>query len=198
MSGAASAGGTATDPTNYVLLEECLLYPYSGSVKIYKCPAGTVVNPVSQLPTCRSYSVNTYMNGYDVGCNHQDDWPSNTIFLVQTKLSLVASPGPSKRMVFVDESPDTIDVGNFSVVPTGGGYTVDDWWNCASARHANACGFSYADGHVADITWSGTQLQAWEKAVKVGNEDGVILSASGDLQDLLTVQNGQAMPNGQN
>jgi prepilin-type processing-associated H-X9-DG protein len=185
----------ASDATNVALLEECLLWPYSRSTGIYKCPSDTGPNPRCGALTCRSYSVNTYMNGYDVGCDHEDDWPSNQIFIVQTKLSAITSPGPGQRMVFCDESVDTIDDGNFSVVPTGGGYTVVDWWNCAAARHNNGTGFSFADGHAADLSWTGKQLLNWELAQKTGNEDiagGGPAMTGNDLRDLNTVQFGQA------
>jgi len=187
----------STDPTNFHQLEQCLLYPYCRSPKIYKCPADILPNPTNNLITDRSYSINTYMNGYDVGCNHQDDWPSNTIFVVQTTLSGIQSPGPTKRMVFVHESPDTIDDGNFSVVPTGGGFDVTDWWNCPTAMHGNAGTFSYADGHAAAIQWQGTQLLTWEQQRAMGNKDSIPVYGL-DLIDLNTVQYGQALPAGEN
>jgi prepilin-type processing-associated H-X9-DG protein len=189
------------DCTNTALLESGLLYPYCKSLQIYKCPADTAPNPESGTPTVRSYSVNSYMNGWDVGCNHQDDWPSNAIFIVQNRLSTLTSPGPSKRIVFVHESPDTIDDGNFSSVPnptsSSGFAQVDDWWNVPTAMHGNAGTFSYADGHAAIIQWQGTQLQAWETAKIIGNQQITIVSGN-DLIDLRTVQNGIALPNGQN
>ncbi len=187
------------DAINSADLTNALIYPYCKSMGIYKCPADTKPNPVSHVLDIRSYSVNTYMNGYDVGSDHSDDWPVG-VFVVQTKLSLITSPAPAKRMVFVDESEITIDDGNFSVVPSALGTRfapVNVWWNVPSARHANACGFSYADGHAADITWLGTRLKTWEANGAIGNQDATVLSGS-DLLDLRVVQAGQALPNGQN
>jgi prepilin-type N-terminal cleavage/methylation domain-containing protein/prepilin-type processing-associated H-X9-DG protein len=195
----------ATDCTNYMDLENSLLWPYSKSLGIYKCPADIGVNPqlaaqgINEYPV-RSYSVNTYMGGYDVGADHQDNWPSNTVYAVQDKLSMVLSPGPSKRMVFADESQDSIDDLNFSVVPSALGTTyapVDCWWNWPTARHGNGAGFSYADGHAADIAWMGRQLLNWETDKVTGNQDATTLSGN-DLGDLRVVQNGQALPIGQN
>jgi prepilin-type processing-associated H-X9-DG protein/prepilin-type N-terminal cleavage/methylation domain-containing protein len=205
MNGPLGVGGSITDPTNILLLEESLLYPYCRNVGIYKCPADTGPNPqlaeeeeTIEYP-CRSYSVNTYMNGYDVGATHQDDWPTGT-YIVQTKLSMITSPGPAKRIVFADESQDSIDDGNLSVVPSaiGTAYTpVDVWWNWPTARHGNGAGFSYADGHATDISWLGTQLQTWEAANVTGSQPYTTLSGN-DLADLRTVQAGIALPNGQN
>jgi prepilin-type N-terminal cleavage/methylation domain-containing protein/prepilin-type processing-associated H-X9-DG protein len=196
----------ATDCTNTADLANSLLAPYSKSIRIYKCPADVGPNPqlaaagVNEYPV-RSYSVNTYMNGYDVGSNHQDDWPAG-VYVVQTRLSMVSSPGPAKRMVFVDESQDSIDDCNFSVVPSGIGTNpqvtiVNDWWNWPTARHANAAGFSYADGHAADVSWLGTQLKTWEANHVTGNQDGIQLTGN-DILDLRVVQDGQALPSGQN
>lgn len=198
---------TAADCTNVNDLTNTLLFPYCKSTGIYKCPADIGPNPqllangTTEYPV-RSYAINTYMNGYDVGCNHQDDWPSNQIFVVQLKLSMVASPGPSKRMVFADESQDSIDDDNFSVVPTGGtiypNYDVYDWWNWPTARHGNAAGFTFADGHAADTSWQGAQLKTWEAQNVTGNQNGNVLTQPGDLLDLLTVQNTVALPAGSN
>jgi prepilin-type N-terminal cleavage/methylation domain-containing protein/prepilin-type processing-associated H-X9-DG protein len=196
----------ATDCANFADLTNSLLFPYHKSTGIYKCPADIGPNPqlaatgILEYPV-RSYSVNTYMNGYDVGSDHQDDWPAG-VYIVQTKLSMLSSPGPSKRMVFADESQDSIDDCNFSVVPSGLGTSpqvalVNDWWNWPTARHANAAGFSYADGHATDISWLGTQLQTWEKSHVIGNQDATQLTGN-DLVDLRVVQAGQALPNGQN
>jgi prepilin-type N-terminal cleavage/methylation domain-containing protein/prepilin-type processing-associated H-X9-DG protein len=201
MNGAASAGGTATDPTNILLIETCLLFPYNRSVDLYKCPADINVNPTSLMPTCRSYSINTYMNGYDVGNTHADDWPAG-VYVIQMKLSDVSSPAPSRRIVFDHESPCTIDDGNLSTVPSGigsGHASVDVWYNMPTAMHGNGGTFSYADGHAATISWVGTQIQAWEAAnfTDATTMRGTTLVGP-DLTDLRTVQDGIALPNGSN
>jgi prepilin-type processing-associated H-X9-DG protein len=206
MMNGAVYGASNTDPTNAALIEGALLYPYSRSLAIYKCPADTGPNPqlasyfgIIEYPL-RSYSVNTYMNGFDVGATHEDHWPTGT-FVVQTKLSTLTSPGPSKRLVFADESQDSIDDGNFSVVPTGdnqvvNGYAVPnvvDWWNWATARHDNGAVFSYADGHAALMSWRGTQLQKWEQAQQIGNQNGISMTGN-DLLDLNNIQHAIALP----
>jgi prepilin-type N-terminal cleavage/methylation domain-containing protein/prepilin-type processing-associated H-X9-DG protein len=187
------------DATNSADLQNALIYPYSKSLGIYKCPADIKPNPVSNVIDIRSYSMNTYLNGYDVMTDHGDDTPAG-FYVVQMKLSLIASPSPSKRIVFLDESEETIDDGNFGVCPSALGTTyapVNTWLNFPTARHGNAAGFSYADGHAADISWLGTQIKTWEANNTIGNEEGVTLTGN-DLIDLRAVQAGIALPNGQN
>ncbi len=187
------------DATDTSDLTNALLYPYSKSIKIYKCPADTAPNPVSRVVTIRSYSMNTYMNGYDVMSDHGDNTPAG-FYAVQKKFSQITSPTPAKRMVFVDESEGTIDDGNFGVCPSalGTSYaTINFWLNYPTGRHANAATFSYADGHAAAIGWLGTQIKTWEAANAVGNEEAVTVSGN-DLVDLRAVQAGMALPQGQN
>jgi prepilin-type processing-associated H-X9-DG protein len=208
VSGVMSGGGNGsagipTDPTNYVLLEEGLLYAYCKHTTIYKCPADTGLNPQSLMPTVRSYSINCYMNGFDVA---QDAGliPNPTppgYYAVQTRLSQVSSPPPANRIVFVDESAGSIDDGQYATPPTGGnniyGYgPIDFWLNHPTARHNNGAVFSFADGHTVSHAWLGTQLQQWDATNFIGNDRNPVNGP--DLIDLQWVQAGMALPAGQN
>lgn len=187
------------DATNLLDLQNALLYPYCRNTMIYKCPADVKPNPVSGAVTVRSYSMNTYLNGYDVSNTHDDDTATG-VFVVQTKLAQMTSPTPARRIVFVDESEDTIDDGNFGVCPSCLNTTyapINSWLNYPTARHANAGVFSYADGHATAIQWTGQHLKSLEASGAAGN-DTTTLTATGDLNDLRAVQNGMALPNGQN
>jgi len=212
MNGHISTGHPDSDVENTQLLEECLLFPYCRSIGIYKCPSdvnpnpGLVVNdtPPVMLYPCRSYSVNTYMNGYDVGNSHADDWPAG-VYVVQTRMSTITSPAPANRIVFAHESPITIDDGNLSVVPSGigsGKSPVDVWFNMPTAMHGNSGTFSYADGHAGVITWLGTQMKTWEAENYATTADITAMRTTdltgADLTDLRTVQDQIALPNGQN
>ena len=57
------------ESTNKNLIKEGLLFAYNGSTDIYHCPAdpGRSVIGGRSLARVRSYSINTYMNGWDVG-----------------------------------------------------------------------------------------------------------------------------------
>ena len=104
----------------------------------------------------------------------------------------------------MDESVGSIDDGNYATPPSGlssSGATLygpyDMWANYpASFRHGNASGFSYADGHAADISWRGTQLQTWDTTGATGPQFTAMMSGE-DLIDLRTVQAGMALPDGE-
>jgi prepilin-type processing-associated H-X9-DG protein len=186
------------DATNLVDLQNALIYPYNKNTAIYKDPADIKPNPVTLVVTVRSYSMNTYLNGYDVMSDHDDNTPAG-FYVVQTKLAQISSPTPTRRLVFVDESENTIDDGNFGVCPSALNTSyapVNSWLNYPTSRHGNAAGFSYADGHVQAIQWLGQHLKNLEAAGVPGNDTTTLTGA--DLNDLRNVQAGMALPAGQN
>jgi prepilin-type N-terminal cleavage/methylation domain-containing protein/prepilin-type processing-associated H-X9-DG protein len=179
----------ASDATNVLLLEEGVLYPYCRKPGIYKCPADTKPNPQSGVVTVRSYSMNCYMNGSDVGNTHD----GLTGYVVNLKLSQLRWPPASLAFVFIEESPNTIDDGQFGLSPAGQNNTVDTWLNYPTARHDNAAGFSFADGHSADFKWVGKLLSNLERATPIPPPP---ITATGvDLNsDLRRVQSALALP----
>jgi prepilin-type processing-associated H-X9-DG protein len=177
------------DVTNITLLQQGLLYPYNKSVGIYRCPGDQRPNPQSGQITVRSYSMNCYMNGSDVGASHD----SLTGYFVNVKLSQVRTPPPSLAFVFLDESPNTIDDGQFGLSPAGQNNTVNTWLNYPTARHNNASGFSFADGHAESFKWLGGLLRQLE-GEKPAPAPPITASGS-DLTDLRRVQSALAMPN---
>ena len=178
----------AQDATNWVQLEQGLLYPYCKSAGIYKCPADSGLNPRSQAVPVRSYSMNCYMNGSDVGNTHE----GLTGYTVNLKLSRINWPPPARAFVFLDESPNTIDDGQFGLSPSGPNNTVNTWFNYPTARHNNASGFSFADGHAVAFQWTGQKLAQLEAAGTTGNNTDVLTGK--DLNDLRKVQAALAIP----
>ena len=176
------------DSTNVTLLQNGLLFPYNKSIGVYKCPGDQRPNPQSGMVTVRSYSMNCYMNGSDVGASHD----SLTGYFVNTKLSQVRTPPPSVAFVFLDESPNTIDDGQFGLSPAGQNNTVNTWLNYPTARHNNASGFSFADGHAESFKWLGGLLRQLENTK---SPPAPPITASGaDLTDLRRVQSALATP----
>jgi prepilin-type N-terminal cleavage/methylation domain-containing protein/prepilin-type processing-associated H-X9-DG protein len=146
------------DATNTVLLREGLLYPYNKSIGIYKCPAAIKINPSSLVVPVRSYSMNCYMNGADVGNTHD----GLTGYAVNLRTVNILFPPAARAFVFVEESPNTIDDGQFGLSPAGPHYTVNNWLNYPSARHLDGANFSFADGHNDYFKWRGPELQKLE------------------------------------
>jgi len=186
-----------SDATNVTELEEGLLYPYCKSTAIYKCPADTAPNPKSLVVSVRSYSMNTYMSGYDTAAVLEN---VVGVYNLVRKRSQISSPPPGQAIVFADESPNTIDDTNFGVIPSmleGANHPpIDHWNNYPTARHKNGAGFSFADGHAVIIKWTGQVLKTLESQAVPGNYTENLTGA--DLNDLRVVQAAMALPAGHN
>src|SRR5262249_24178158 len=62
---------TVTDTTNLSLIQIGQIYPYSKNVGIYRCPADNLTDSRTALNyRVRTYSMNCYMNGADIGATH--------------------------------------------------------------------------------------------------------------------------------
>jgi prepilin-type N-terminal cleavage/methylation domain-containing protein/prepilin-type processing-associated H-X9-DG protein len=180
----------ASDATNTALLANGLLSSYNRSIGIYKCPADLDPNPVSGVVTVRSYSMNCYMCGDDVGNSHY----SLNGYVTNTTLSQVRWPVPALAFVFLDESPNTIDDGQFGLGPSGQLNNVNQWLNYPTARHNNGSGFSFADGHAEAFKWLGKRLMSLELA-RAGAQAPPITVFGTDLNvDLRKVQASLALP----
>jgi prepilin-type N-terminal cleavage/methylation domain-containing protein/prepilin-type processing-associated H-X9-DG protein len=177
------------DATNTALLKNSLMYPYNRNTKLYKCPADLILNPLSGAVACRSYSMNCYMNGADVGSTHD----SLTGYSVNMKVSQIIHPPPSQAFVFLDESVCTIDDGQYGLSPSGPNFTVNNWLNFPTPRHNNAATFSFADGHASVFKWQGKLLSTMD-AARPPMQPPVNVALAADLVDLRKVQAALALP----
>jgi len=143
--------------TNENLIKNGKLYPYNGSVAIYRCPN----DPLEKLGTkmvvrLRSVTINGMMGGGDALDAQQfaasdTSWvqdPKAKEFPPRKKYSQIVSPSPSKANVFIHESPITIEDGYFAVK----GFQ-DIWQNLPASTHGNGDTVSFADGHVEYWRW---------------------------------------------
>jgi prepilin-type N-terminal cleavage/methylation domain-containing protein/prepilin-type processing-associated H-X9-DG protein len=134
------------DSTNSALLENGTLFRYNQSVGIYRCPAdlgrSTIGGAVHRR--VRSYSMNCYMNGIDVG----QVFDGQSGFKVNKKTADITKPPPSQAFVFLDEHQNSIDDGCYGVSPAG-----DMWYNLPAMWHNRGCNFSFADGHTELLRW---------------------------------------------
>ncbi|HEY3762818.1 MAG TPA: type II secretion system protein [Verrucomicrobiae bacterium] len=186
-SGPAWVFGDVEDPsdaTNTDLIKAGQIYSYSGSIGIYSCPTSSRLpdNRLSPPITyrVRTYSMNCYMNGQDVGSSHAG-LPSG-LYTVNTKLTDVRKPGPSSAMVFLDEAPFSIDDGDFGFSPSGlPGYgPVNEWFNIPALVHGGS-NFTFADGHV--------EFHRWIDPTTYGINEINYVDSSTDQADLRWVQN---------
>src|SRR5487761_2535015 len=60
----------ATDATNLTRLQNGQLYAFNKSTGIYRCPAAIRTSPGGIAFRVRSYAMNCYMSGEDVGSTH--------------------------------------------------------------------------------------------------------------------------------
>jgi prepilin-type N-terminal cleavage/methylation domain-containing protein/prepilin-type processing-associated H-X9-DG protein len=184
------------DAMNATLLAQGPLYPYCKSTRVCKCPADVRPNAKSHVVTVRSYSINAFLNGFDIAA---DLAKVQGEYVVETRLSQITSPPPARRLVFVDESQNTLDDCNFGVLPSMLGTDhpeMDHWYNYPSARHGKNTPFSFADGHVEAIRWKGQLLKALEAQAIPGNYTTDLTGP--DLNDLRLVQDAMALPAGRN
>jgi prepilin-type N-terminal cleavage/methylation domain-containing protein/prepilin-type processing-associated H-X9-DG protein len=134
------------DETNSVLLTQSLLWPYSQSLGIYKCPSDRG-NPAGTARV-RSISMNGFMNGRGGG----------TVAGYENFLTISDIIQTPQWFVFLDEKPITINDEYFEVKmaqATPSSITMNDW---PSQVHGGACGFGFADGHSEIHKWTGATM----------------------------------------
>ncbi len=135
------------DSTNATLIAKGSLYQYNQATAIYRCPTDLGRSKISgrNFLRVRSYSINGYMNGVDVGL----DYFGQKGYHINKKTSQITSPPPSRACVFLDEHELSIDDGHFGFAPEG-----DKWMNLPALWHNRGCDFSFADGHAEHFQWT--------------------------------------------
>jgi len=137
---------TTSDATNAVLIQMGLLYPDANNVSIYHCPADQApysIDPGS--PThMRSYSMQAQLAYYQNGspANFELGYPP------MYKEDQIRRVPPCSTIVFLDESPDTINDGFFAVW-----VVANQWADFPAYWHGDGCNFSFADGHAEHWRW---------------------------------------------
>lgn len=140
--------------TNVADIRTAVLYPYSKSEGIYRCPADKVAVNGVNVQRIRSYS----MNGM-LGDNLGTTVNVHPGLIEHKKFSDVVDPGPAAATFFVDEQTDpirnycSIDDGYFAVNLGTKGSAKTQWRNIPASRHGNAGLFSYVDGHAEKMKW---------------------------------------------
>jgi len=133
-------------PTLELNITSGLLWPYSHSLGIYKCPADKKTNPPGH-PTLRSISMNCWMNTIP---GQEQDLEFKTYVMFRKQVDITS---PSKTWVTLDENPATINDGWLKVHPTG-----TQWVDSPAHYHNNAGGLSFADGHAEIRKWTDSKV----------------------------------------
>ena len=170
VSGVMSWDSTAApnpDNTNTSKLTEGQIGTYVGrNTAIFKCPSDVQSGAVGTR--VRSVSMNGFVGDYrNLANNIAGQTPGWNRFL---KTSDLTRPGPANTWVLLDECPDSINDGFFSVRMQPDASAK--WTDVPSSTHAGAGGFSFADGHSEIKRWRdvNTRFPVRKSAPCPGNE----------------------------
>jgi prepilin-type N-terminal cleavage/methylation domain-containing protein/prepilin-type processing-associated H-X9-DG protein len=134
------------DSTNATLIERGRLFAYNRSTAIYRCPSDLGRSTIGRKKylRVRSYAMNGYMNGVDVGLT----FFNQRGYKVNKKTTDITAPPPAQAFVFLDEHENSIDDGHFGFAPEG-----DIWMNLPARWHNQGGNFSFADSHAELFKW---------------------------------------------
>jgi prepilin-type N-terminal cleavage/methylation domain-containing protein/prepilin-type processing-associated H-X9-DG protein len=156
-------GGHVTElihATNILEIENGSIFPYTKSDPIYRCPAvsgqcpagipaTSLVRTVSMsarigAATPQEIGANNLVNSMDF--THID----LTVYPVLRTMAGIVNPVPSRAIVFVDESVNSVNDGVFTIFCEP---TATTWLDVPTGRHSNGATFSFADSHVERWGW---------------------------------------------
>lgn len=163
-----------TQNTNLDMIKSGLLWPFSQSPDIYKCPADKYLcwEFGTKLPRLRSNSMNAYIEGRGYGNTSASYFYPN--YCCYNKMSDIINPTPSDLWVFTDEHPDSINDGWLIIDPT----TTTSWGNdLPGSYHDGANSLTFADGHSELHKW----VEGTTSAPVTQAEHGTFPGSSPDL-----------------
>jgi prepilin-type N-terminal cleavage/methylation domain-containing protein len=134
---------------DYLLNPKYALFaPYLRAGQIYKCPADrtTVRVGSKEVPTTRSYALNSYMG--TLAANSDNPIRIDSGYRVYMKSTELAPDSPPKRLVFLDVNPGSICTPGFGV-----NMTSDTFIHYPSSSHRGLGVVSFADSHVESYKW---------------------------------------------
>jgi prepilin-type N-terminal cleavage/methylation domain-containing protein/prepilin-type processing-associated H-X9-DG protein len=133
---------TPNDATNAALIQLGLLFPLAPNVGVYRCPADKTVH-------VRSYSMQSQLACYRSGQPYDkmaaDGVPGYPPKYTDNQL---INPAPVQTLVFLDESPLSLNDGFFAMIVVG-----DAWDDIPAVWHSRGDNLSFADGHAEHWRW---------------------------------------------
>jgi len=173
--GRLSLGGNNSDNTNTLHLQQSLLYPYHGSVAVFKCPADRSTATILgvRYPRVRSLTMNNWLGRYlpdgSLGTPpFTEDYP----YRINVKLSDLTVPPPARTFVFIDEREDSINDCVF-YVSMGRRGSAALWRDLPASYHHRAAGLSFADGHAEIKRWQDPRTMSGRSGVPSPNNQDV-------------------------
>jgi len=152
------------------------LYPYCKNAKLYRCPTGI-------RGEMRTYTITDAMNGLRREGTYSGNVGARvgrTVLWVK-KRSEITSPGPSFRLVFLDEGRVTPD--SYACH-----YVNPRWWDPPFVRHGDGSNVSFADGHADYWKWKGKKTLETGKMVNPLHQ--MVPVTPEEKEDLETMQKG--------
>ena len=132
--------GLTPDNTNtlYLTGPDALLSPYTAQhVGIFKCPADNFLSGL-QRNAGWSKRVRSMSMNFTLGSELDSVATNRGVKRTARKMADIADPAPGSTWVFVDEHPDSINNGYFTVF-----LNADHWEDLPASYHNGACGFAF-------------------------------------------------------
>ncbi len=137
--------------TNDAFITQALLGRYSGSAKIYRCPADKYVDPLVGQPYNRSMSLNHWLNA-------QIPLPTSSPAAVYRRVADIGRP--TGIYSFIHENPGSINSGDFwQDIRVPGDPANLVMQDRPAALHGGSTSISFMDGHVESKKWSQLLIQ---------------------------------------
>jgi prepilin-type N-terminal cleavage/methylation domain-containing protein/prepilin-type processing-associated H-X9-DG protein len=135
-------GGKLKESVQLSAIRAGAMFPFVPEIKVYRCPTGI-------RGEMRTYTITDAMNGLYRDGTHNGDVGvrvgRTTLWVKRT--TEVSVPGPSYRLVFLDEGRVTPD--SYAVH-----YINQRWWDPPHVRHGDGTNVSYVDGHSDYWKWN--------------------------------------------
>ena len=142
------SGGQLPEREQEDEIQRGAIWEYVKEIKLFACPTGTrgelvtyaAMDGVNGRPRSGTWSGGNRVTGTGSRVGKTVLWLKKT--------TDITSPGPAKRMVYIDEGWVTPD--SFAVH-----YNNGQWWDDPPTRHGDGTNISFADGHAEYWKWKG-------------------------------------------
>jgi len=138
-------GGKLPQEQQWSAIRSGAMFPFVPELKVYRCPTGI-------RGEMRTYTATDAMNGLYRDGTHNGDVGirvGRTMLWVK-RTTEVSVPGPSYRLVFLDEGRVTPD--SYACH-----YNQPKWWDPPHVRHGDGTNVSFVDGHSGYWKWEASE-----------------------------------------